>query len=155
MTETLTQWYVWIMLGVFPLWTGWTGYSHLTAQKSGFFLIAPAAWSLALLTAGLREHSLRIRWTGGQIAVCGLLVGLCLSAVCSPWREETFLGAGRYDGVLTWALYAVIFWGVSRYGKPNRSWWYALAVGSVGNCVVALLQLTGRNCLWLLPGPLN
>ena len=32
MTEKLTHVYMMLMLGLFPLWVGWSGYSNLTAQ---------------------------------------------------------------------------------------------------------------------------
>lgn len=155
MTEKLTHVYMMLMLGLFPLWVGWSGYSNLTAQKYGFFTAATVLWLALLLVCALRERDLRFQLTAGQRAVCALTAGLCLSALCSPYGADTLVGAGRYDGLVTWGLYAAIFWGVSRYGRFRLSQAYALAAESLVNCAVAVVQLMGYNCLWLFPGELT
>ena len=102
MTEKLTHVYMMLMLGLFPLWVGWSGYSNLTAQKYGFFTAATVLWLALLLVCALRERDLRFQLTAGQRAVCALTAGLCLSALCSPYGADTLVGAGRYDGLVTW-----------------------------------------------------
>ena len=42
-----------------------------------------------------------------------------VSAALSPWREKTFLGAGRYDGLFTQFLYALTALGIARWGRKR------------------------------------
>lgn len=148
MKQRWTHWYLLTMAGIFPLWLGWKGYADLTAQKFAFFVITTSVWLTGLAVLTLRAGRQPLKHCSARPWVLAFLAALCLSALCSPHGAETLLGPSRYDGLVTWLLYGGIFLGVSAYGKPRLSQAYALAAGSVMNCVI---QLLGYNCLWLFP----
>lgn len=146
-----THWYLLVMLGVFPLWVGWSGYANLTAQKFGFFAAATCVWLAGLAVFAVREGKQSISLSSGRLWVMAFMAGLCLSALLSPYGIVTLIGSSRYDGLFTWLLYGCIFLGVSAYGAPRMSYAYALAGSGAVNCVIAIVQLMGNNALWLFP----
>lgn len=147
MAKPWTHGYLLIMLGLFPLWVGVSGYGDLTANKFGFFAAVTAVWLAGLLV----KQEARIPRTPGSALTLCLMTGLCLSALCSPYGTETLLGPSRYDGLVTWLLYGGIFLGVSAHARPRLSYACALAFSGTVNSVVAVIQLLGYNCLWLFP----
>ena len=154
--ETATDCYLITMLGIFPLFPGWEGYVNITAAKFWFFLIATGLWLLGLLALTLfgRERG-GARPRSAQWAGLAMLAILLLSWLCSPWRAESFLGAGRYDGLLSWILYLLVFLGVSRFTVFKRCHAAALAAGAGLCCLVGTLQLFGLDPLRLFPGDLT
>jgi O-antigen ligase len=148
--EWVTDKFILIMLAVFPLWVGFDGYSNVTLSKFLFFVICTGLW-LLLTAAGAIAHHKAPGISKGSLAVAALLLVACLSAALSPYREDTLIGAGRYDGLVSLALYCCIFMGVSAYGRPRLIYVWALAFSSAFCCVVALLQLLGGNPLSLFP----
>jgi len=152
MRQKWTHWYLLVLLGVFPLWLGFYGYRDLTAQKFGFFVAVTGLWLAGLAWFGVRERAWHFPKHAGSVCALLLMAGLCLSAVCSRFGARTIIGVSRYDGLLTWVLYIAVFLGVSAYGRPRPAYAYALAFSGTVNCVVAVIQLLGYNCLWLYPG---
>ncbi|MGI5979369.1 MAG: O-antigen ligase family protein [Oscillospiraceae bacterium] len=151
-----TELYIYVMLLVFPLFTGLHGYEKITASKFVFFETATLLWLGSLLLFSLcwlREPNRlpKARSTGAEALVL-LYLALCvLSALLSPYGSKTILGSGRRDGLYTTALCCAAFWGVSHFGRPKAAYVYAAALGGVLNCLVALLQLLGFDPLWLFP----
>lgn len=148
----VTEFYIIIMLLIFPLFTGFSGYADLTFSKYIFFVAATGLWLLALAVFSLRDRPVLPGLAPAGTAALVLMAACCLSFLLSPWKGEALIGAGRYDGLVTMLLYALIFLGVSSFSRPKES--YAAALGiSVSLCsLVALLQLFGKDPLWLFPG---
>lgn len=151
----VTDCYCITMLGAFPLFPGFEGYANITWSKFLFFAAATGLWLLALAAALLRERG---RGTGrgrrpapAEWAGLAFLAALVLSWLCSPWRAASLLGAGRWDGLLSCALYALCFLGAARYAEPKPVHAAALAVGTGLCCLVAVGQLFGLDPLRLYP----
>lgn len=151
MGQKWTHWYILVMLGIFPLWVGWSGYANLTAHKFGFFTAATGIWLAGLTVFAFQEKKRRIPHTSGCLWVVVFMAGLCVSALFSPYGSVTLIGASRYDGLFTYLLYGCIFLGVSAYGAPRLAYAYTLAGSGAVNAVIAIVQLLGNNCLWLFP----
>lgn len=150
--ERLTDVYIYVMLLVFPLFTGFWGYTRLTASKLGFFLILTVFWLLGLIILSLkRRNADRPRPSAVSICLLIYLSACCLSALFSPYKSSVFLGGGRFDGFALILLSVGIFFGVSRCARPKLGYLYALAISMCLCCTVALLQLLGFNPLWLFP----
>ncbi|MGN1001496.1 MAG: O-antigen ligase family protein [Oscillospiraceae bacterium] len=148
----VTELYLIIMLLVFPLFTGFSGYAGLTLSKYLFFVIATVLWLLALALVSLRRRLALPRPTAAGITALVFMGVCCLSFLLSPWKRESLLGAGRYDGLVTLLLYALIFLGVSAFSRPGERFAAALGVSVSLCCLVAVLQLFGKDPLWLFPG---
>lgn len=151
--ERGTDLYVYCMLLVYPLFTGFHGYSCVTASKFWFFAGATGLWLLFLLVCELRaKDAPRFKTLSApERLVCAYFTLCSVSALLSPDRAKSLLGTGRYDGLLTTALCCLLFLGVARFGRPKRGFIYAAVLGACLNCFVAVLQLFGKNPLWLFP----
>ena len=153
--EGLTDAYVFVMLLAFPLFTGFRGYAAITVSKFLFFAIATALWLLALAVLSAKNRPPRRLLTAAQACALAFMGVCCLSAALSPYRAECLLGAGRYDGLVTLLLCALIFLGTSSFGTLRPCHTLAFAASCTICCLVAALQLLGLDPLWLYPGELN
>lgn len=150
----LTEAYIFIMLAVFPLFTGFAGYEKITLYKYLFFVGATVLWLLGLLVLKIMGQDSFRRKKLGLIGLFLLIyLALCLiSSLFSPYGLSVILGEGRFDGLLTILLCLLIFFGVSRYSRPRALHFYTAAGGAVLSCAVAILQFLGKNPLGLFPG---
>lgn len=155
----VTDKYILIMLGVFPLFAGFVGYEAITRPKALFFLTVTGLWALtvtALLVIGAvkgERYSVELR--PAHIGVGVFLIAGGFSACASEYGALCLLGSGRYDGYLTVALYGFIFFGVSLLAAPRRRYVWALGLSAGVCCVIAVLQLGGLDPFWLYPEGTN
>jgi hypothetical protein len=150
----VTELYIYGMLVLFPLFTGFEGYAAVTLSKYVFFAAATLFWLIFLAFCELRAHG---RAGAGRLPFWGLFLPayltLCLvSAVLSPYGASIWFGEGRFDGLMTIALCVGIFLGVARYARPKPGYLYAAVAAVSLNSVIALLQILGYNPLHLFPG---
>ena len=108
----ITNIYISIMFLLFPLFVGFHGYEKITASKFYFFVIATVLWLAGLVILSLVQkkavEKLRLHHI---FALCFMGI-VCICALISPYGRRTVLGAGRYDGLFSQLLYALIFLGV-------------------------------------------
>ena len=137
-----TDAYISVMLLVFPLFTGFSGYSNITLSKYIFFTAATALWLAALAVLCIRGR-IRPRLTPPLALCAALALWLCVSTAASQYRADCVIGAARYSGLVTWLLYCAIFAGVAVFGRRRRRYVYLLALSSSLCCLVAFAQLLG------------
>lgn len=146
----LTDKYILCLLALFPLFTGFHGYANLTAAKFWLYTGATAAWLLGLLPCLCTGARLFAKKPGAFFYLtCAFLVWNLVSAALSPWREKTFLGAGRYDGLFTQFLYALTALGIARWGRKKIIYVRVFGASVFLCCAVALWQIAGGNPLGL------
>ncbi len=155
LTERITDVYLITMLLVFPLFFGFSGYAEITFSKFVFFLAATGLW-LAALIAAAAVRRLRIPPRSPALIAGLVLAGvLVLSWLFSGDLGRSFVGAGRYDGLVTSLAYVLVFLGVACFSRPKPLHMRAFAL-SVSLCLlVALFQLGGGNPLRLYPRDLT
>ena len=155
----ITDKYILVMLGLFPLFVGLHGYSDITQSKFWFFAIATCLWALsagALLAWGrVRGERYPLRVRPAHLAMGLFLAVSGVSACLSEYGAVTLAGADRNDGYLTTVLYGVIFFGVSWLARPRRRYAWALGASTVLCCAVAVLQLLGLDPFWFYPQGTN
>lgn len=149
----LTEVYCAVMLSLFPLFTGLSGYLSLQEKKYFFFVAATVLWLISLIVSHIRfqvHHfaDMPLPETLAFVAIC-IFVGLRTGA---PWVSGE---SGRYDGIITFVLYAIALGGVTRYGRLTMRLLSCWAISYSICCVIALVQLMGYNALWLYPWGLN
>lgn len=150
--ERITDVYLAVMLFAFPLFYGFEGYANITFSKYLFLLSATGLWLAALLITTPGKRRCRGARPGfAQYAALAFLGVSALSWLRSPWRAESLIGAGRYDGLLITLCYVLIFLGVSLYARPKLLHAGAFAGGIGLCCVVGVLQLFGADPLGLFP----
>lgn len=155
--QRITDTYLLVMLAGFPFFAGLSGYLYLHLKKFIFFAAATIIWAACLLIEVVRR---RVR--GGRLAsvqlpeslLCIFAVMATISTLRSPYVKAVFFDE-RYDSLLTFLLYVVVFAGVYRFGEVQARYLYAFAVSYTACCMIALLQLLGWNPLWLFPYGIN
>ena len=153
-SRRITDIYIYVMLSLFPLFTGIEGYANVTISKYVFFVSVTCIWLLVLLVlkiAALRKK-VSTELTLVELFVLLYLVFCIVSSAFSPYGDSVLVGEGRFDGLVTIVLCVCIFFGVSLYARPKKTYIYAAAAAVTINCIVAVLQLLGYNPLWLFPG---
>ena len=153
----VTDAYIYLMLFLFPLFTGFEGYANVTRSKFLFLAAATVLWLFLLTIGKTRYHNKKRVGKPFFIDVLVLLyfIFCCVSAMASRYKGATLLGAGRFDGMLTTVLCLLIFIEISKNAQPKRSYFYASAAAVSVNCFVAVFQILGYNPLRLFPGSLN
>lgn len=160
----LTDKYIYFMLAVFPLFWG-GGYQNITEPKALLFYGATALWLVGVLAlcvwAAVRHERFRIVLRPIHWAMAAFLLLAAISAMLSPWWQNSLLGAPstngkpRYDGFATLVCYGTLFFGVSLLGRPRRSYIWVMAGAAVLCCFVAVVQLLGGDPLGLYPEGTN
>ena len=157
--QGLTNIYIGLMLGLFPLFWGTDGYNRITEGKFWFFVSVTGVWLLGcaglLLWGLLRGETYNPQPRAVHWAVMLYLAWGAVSALLSPYGGACLLGCGRYDGYLITVLLALVFFGVSALGQPRRWHLYALALSAALCALVCLAQRTGANLFGLYPDGTN
>ncbi len=169
--EQFPRWPGWVAgalgalwLGLFPLWQDGS-FSHITRAKWVGALIlcgvtaAAALVSLAVLLirrqgrGWLRHHPARglalayLAWVA--LSAC---LGSYAGSLNSRAEMTVWMGAIRYEGLLTQLCYITIFLGMSVM-RPRLAWVLrAAAAGIILLFAVTMLQYAGLNPLGLYPG---
>ena len=157
----VTDKFILVMLGVFPLFVGFRAhaYTAITGAKFHFFTAAVCVWlavTAVLLGIGLiRGEKYCPKPRAAHLAMALFLFFGGLSAVLSQYGSECLMGADRYDGYFTAVLYGAEFFGVSMLARPRRRYAWALGFSAAFCCIIAVLQLGGLDPLRLYPEGLN
>jgi len=149
--QALTSGYIYVMLFAFPLFTGGSGYANITFSKYLFFVIATILWILALIIISLANRAVLKRPSAVQMAVLLFMLSAVLSFLFSAFKAQSFIGAGRYDGLLSLLLYTLIFLGVAEFGGAKMPHAYAFAASVSLCCIVGILQIFNLDILRLFP----
>ena len=155
----VTDKYILLMLGLFPVVWGSKGYGNITQTKFFFFVGCTGLWLLltaALLIIAARKgekHTPKVR--PAHIAMAVFLAAGAVSAAASEYGVQCLMGLGRYDGYVVTLLYGLIFFGVSWLGKPNRGHAWALGFSVMVCSVICWLQLAGLDPFHLYPEGTN
>ena len=129
--------YALALLTVYALFLPLGGYERMMEGKYRAFLLLSLGYVLAMTALGAWRA---VHWREP----------MCLAALA-----YFALSGTRRDGLLTAALYAAVFLLLARHLRPDRRLLYAAAASAALCGLLVLVQLTGRNPLWLYPAGLN
>ncbi len=152
--ERATDIYILLMLLIFPVFTGFSGYASITISKYLFFVTTSILWLGYILILTVRSGEVFGKFSFCQRCILAYMGICCISAILSENRAYTLLGAGRFDGLISTLLYCSAFLGVSRFGHFSKKHAAAFAVSMSICSAVAILQLFGLDPLGLFPGEL-
>lgn len=153
----VTDKYILAMLGLFPLYVGFRvhAYTAVTEAKMHFFAWATAAWLAAvvvlLIVGAVRGERYPVAVRPAHIGMAVFILLSAVSALVSEFGSVCLFGSDRYNGLLTTAGYAAVFFGVSLLAEPRPRYVWAIGASSAVCCVVALLQLLGLDPFRLYP----
>lgn len=155
-----TDIYISLMLSFFILFTGWSGYIRIAMKKYFCFAILTAAWLVLLIVS--ERRTIKDSLKAGQEKICPavwialLFCASCTVSAClSTHPQLTGFYYARYDGLITYILYALLFLGVYLWGELKERHLLLFFGAYCICCVLILLQLAGVNPLWLYPNHLN
>lgn len=155
-----------LMLTVFLFWFNSSGYGGITEAKLTMFniicggyviltlILIPASLATEVISKQeLKAYIKESTWVQRLLLIFLLLT--VVSALISPYRSETWVGASRYEGVRTIAIYVLTAVFLSSFGKVKP--WMAYLLGASVLCfsVISIIQLYGGNPFGLYPGDLN
>ncbi len=157
----VTDKYILLMMGVFPLFVGFRlhAYTAITRAKFLFFVIATGVWLVSvaalLLIGAARGERYPITIRPAHIAMAAFLAFGAISAAFSEYGAVCLIGADRYDGYLSTVLYGAIFFGVSLLAEPRPRYAWALGASAAVCSGIVLLQLYGLDPFRLYPEGTN
>ena len=149
--KILNDIYIWLMLGVFPLFVLPGGYTNITNTKYLFFACVTVAFGIAKLIVYIISRQWRIRLSLTHWAVLAFFAAAVVSALASDYPISSVMGMGRAEGLPTLGLYVLVFLCASSI-RYKRSYILPLCLASMGFSAVALLQFMDKNPLGLYPG---
>lgn len=153
-----TNLYVGIMASLFLLFTGPEGYILLEWKKCLFFVLSTGIWLLVLMGGIICSHGKVLTRPGHksqELLLIWFMMACALSTLLSPWAIYLPASGGQYNTLLTYCLYALVMFGVARFGRANQYLLYVFLAAYSICCLIALIQLLGCNPLDLFPNHLN
>ena len=89
-SRRITDIYIYAMLFIFPLFTGFQGYAKITLSKYIFFVSVTALWLVILFLVAIKD---RIKLGAKKLTLSAILVLLyldfcCVSAVFSAFKSS-------------------------------------------------------------------
>lgn len=166
MFERITIIYIVLLFSVFLFYCGVHGYQEILSAKAQTFYLICGGYVLvcfALALEGIIIGEIRPPSAGAvlhgvswfQAFVALYLIFTWLSALFSPYRSVTILGASRYEGALTITIYGLSCLLVSRFGRLDRRLFHLLLVSSATFSLLCIPQLHGGNPFHLYPEGYN
>lgn len=157
MLQRLTSIYIALLLTIFLLAFPWNGYMGISEFKYVLFLLICGGYVAAviILRVFYAQTDTEPTGTSGRLplaAKCllGFLGATILSALFSA-SPGVWIGPFRQEGILTIAIYVLSCLFLSLYFRPQKWMLFLLGTGTALNSILALVQLTGQNPLWLFP----
>ncbi len=172
-TETISEAYLFMMLMVFPLFIC-PDYANITSIKLVVFLVCLAAFALGLLACQIAGRKSRKEGASPLVAklpedylmeyLPDLFLGLFLLSGMVSWLLSPFFGqknadgldfnwfgAGRFDGLLFYMLYALVFVLTARFCKIKKNYVVGFTVISFVMYLISVIQLSGINFMNFYP----
>lgn len=151
MPAIFTGIFISFMLSVYLLWFDDRGYTKITEAKLPVFFIACGVYIIGMLIMLAVSKQLPKRLCAEQWLIIAYLALTVISALFSPNREKTWLGATRYEGVIMIAVYCAVFLLVSCFGKAEKWLLWPLGLGITALCVLSIIQMKGFDPFSLYP----
>lgn len=149
--ETVTDWYVFLMLLVYCLWCP-EGFTNLEKPKFVFFAAVTLLWFVLLIGLSFMEGIPKGFFTPARIWALVFAAVCILSAIFSPFDFSEIVIGHRYTGLLTQLLLAMILIGVSRFGHCKERHFIAFGISITILGVICILQKLGMNVFGFYPG---
>lgn len=142
--------YIFLLLGIYPIFPGFHGYENISFEKTVFLFICTFALFLALVISPDRRDFLR-KAGSSEIAVFAFALTAILSFLRSDIDSRKLLIGQNYDGLFMLLLFALIFFLLSGGSFNKNEIVGLLFVSSLSVSLVCILQILGFNPLRLYP----
>ena len=149
--ETVTDWYISVMLLVYCLWCP-EGFVNVEEPKYIFFAAATLLWFVLLVSISFEEGLPTGFFTPARIAALVFAAVCLLSSVFSPFDLSEIIIGHRYTGLLTQLLLATMMMGISQFGHCKDRHFIAFGLSIVILCLISIVQKLGINIFGMYPG---
>ncbi|MBQ0071608.1 MAG: hypothetical protein KBS81_07110, partial [Spirochaetales bacterium] len=142
------------ILVLFPLMTDQSGFTAITKFKFRTFLWSSLVYFGAVVlpmiyvwiiknprNLSLRKSVLPKRASYTQLFLIFYTMWAAASAILSPYGKQTFMGQGRYDGLISYLLYTFVFLFVSFWAENHENYLRGMAVTGIVFSFISILQL--------------
>ena len=164
--EIVSKTFCMIILGFLPIWVDTNGYSAITECKFktfrffsySYFIVVIAIIAVCLIRTYLlhskvnvlerREAELPLQISLPQIIILIYVIWNAISAITSKYGKDTWLGQGRFEGMLSVILYSFVFILVSCHGEYSK--WYSrvMTMAVVFFCILGYAQLFKEGVIY-------
>ncbi|MEG1548598.1 MAG: O-antigen ligase family protein [Clostridia bacterium] len=162
----LTWLYIMLYVLIFPIILDQSKYLKLTGGKFNFFFYSTVIYLVlmgfrrltALITGEQGLVSPKYIWQNSSLtqkAMVAYIFIAIISAILSEYSNFVWMGASRFDGLLTLILYFFVFMCISMFGRIDR--WHVLGMGlsMLIFSVIGLLQCWNIDIMNLYPSGKN
>ena len=148
--ETVTDWYIFLMLLVYCLWCP-DGFTNVEEPKFVFFATVTLVWFVLLISISFEEGLPTGFFTPARISALVFVAVCLLSAFSSPFDFSEIIIGHRYTGLLTQLLLAMILIGVSQFGHCRERHFIAFGISITLLGVISIVQKLGVNIFGFYP----
>ena len=149
--ETVTDWYIFVMLLVYCLWCP-EGFTSVEEPKFVFFAAATLLWFVLLVSISFEEGLPTRFFTPARVSALVFAAVCILSTIFSPFDLSVIIIGHRDTGLLTQLLLAMILIGVSRFGHCRERHFIAFGISITLLCLISIVQKMGINIFGFYPG---
>lgn len=149
--ETVTDWYLSLMLLVYCLWCP-EDFTNVEKPKFVFFAAVTLLWFLLIVIFSFKKGLPTGFFTPARISALVFVTVCLLSAIFSPFDFSEIIIGHRYTGLLTQLLLAMILIGVSLFGHCKEHHFIAFGISITILGVISILQKLGINVFGFYPG---
>ena len=150
MRETVTDWYISLMLLVYCLWCP-EGFTNVEEPKFIFFAAATLLWFVLLISISFEEGLPTEFFSPARISALVFVAVCLLSAIFAPFDFSEIIVGHRYTGLLTQLLLATILLGVSRFGHCREQHFIAFGLSITILGLISIVQKLGINIFGMYP----
>ena len=149
--ETVTDWYVTVMLLVYCLWCP-EGFTNVEQPKFIFFAAVTLLWFVLLVSFSFEEGLPSGFFSPTRISALAFVAVCILSSVFSSFDFSEIITGHRYTGLMTQLLLAMVLIGVSQFGHCRERHFIAFGVCITILGFISILQKLGLNMFNFYPG---
>lgn len=163
--KRITDIFIYVMLTIFILYCGSSGYSGMFETKfnifcciCGGYVIVTLLLLVELVVIGhikFEPTQLIKNMDFPQKLAIVYLIFTWLSAIISPYFPDTLFGVSRYEGAITISIYCLVFVLVSYFGKITKQMIYVFSGTVTIFSVICILQIQGLNPFMFYPEGYN
>ncbi len=162
----LTNFYLFLMIVVYPLLVGAKGYENILEVKYYSFIIMSVSYFFISIIIYfyyliIKQNNLLkgLKLTKMDYLVLIFLLINVISTIMSPYKSMNLLkGLGRGEGLLITTIYVLNYFFISKLGKFGKSILKYFSISSIIVSLIAIIQFWGLNPLNLykgISGPYN
>lgn len=157
--EDISQFFAVLIFTVFPLLMGTQKYGNITDWKFRAFVWVSVIFAAAVLFVFIKSFKGRSSviiedraklqpLTFPQLFILAYMAWNIISAITSPYGQQTIIGMGRKEGLISALLYGLVFLLLSYWAEYTNLYVYGLGIMATVLGFLAVLQSFGSTIIY-------